>query len=341
MCKILLVDDEHLERKALEIIIKNGLSQATVVGQAESGDEAVRLCAELKPDIIFMDIKIPGINGIQASKIIKEKYPQTIIFILTAYDEFDFAHKAVKIGIDDYILKPAKPEEIVSIIKKYEHKVKHRENILDTQKLMNSILSRRYNDAKINLKALLDSLEASSVENEDESLKKAARIADKMLEISGTMGLKKMKADKYDAAKKFSQIYEFKKARLELEEILKAIFEEIVDNKLYERNDEINAVVNYVEKNYQNRISLEEVADYVNLNPQYLSRLVKKELGIGFTHYVTNLKIEKAKELLSDTDLPILNISLELSYNEPNYFCKVFKKIVGMTPMEYRASRSA
>ena len=54
-------------------------------------------------------------------------------------------------------------------------------------------------------------------------------------------------------------------------------YEEIVDNKLYERNDEINALVIYVEKNYQNRISLEEVADYVNLNPQYLSRLVKKK----------------------------------------------------------------
>ena len=341
MCRILLVDDEHLERKALEIIIKKGVSQASIVGQAESGNEAVRLCSELKPDIIFMDIKIPGINGIQASKIIKEKYPQTIIFILTAYDEFDFAHKAVKIGIDDYILKPAKPEEIVSIIKKYEHKIKYSEGILDIEKLSNHILSRKYNDAKIALKDALDRLEADQNKDEVEKIKKAVTIADKMVEVSTSIGLKKIHTDKYDATKRFSQIHEFKTARIALAEILSKIFEEIVDNKLYDRNDEINAIVNYVERNYQNRISLEEVADYVNLNPQYLSRLVKKELGIGFTHYVTNLKIEKAKELLSDTDLPVLNISLELSYNEPNYFCKVFKKVVGMTPMEYRASKSA
>ncbi|AOT71347.1 response regulator transcription factor [Geosporobacter ferrireducens] len=339
MCRILLVDDEHLERKALEIIIKSGISQASIIGQAESGDEAVKLCNELKPDMIFMDIKIPGINGIEASKIIKEKYPQTIIFILTAYDEFDFAHKAVKIGIDDYILKPAKPEEIISIIKKYEHKVKHRESIVDVQKLSNSILSRKYNDAKTILKEVLDNIEENQDENERERIKKAAVVADKMIEMSTSMGLKKIHPHSYDTAKKFSQIYEFKKARIELTEILDIIFEEIVDKKLYDRNDEMNAIVNYVEKNYQNRISLEEVADYVNLNPQYLSRLVKKELGIGFSNYVTNLKIEKAKELLLETDMPVLNISLELSYNEPNYFCRVFKKIVGMTPMEYRASK--
>ncbi|MEW9123323.1 MAG: response regulator [Thermotaleaceae bacterium] len=325
-----------MERTALEMIIHNGMKEASVIGQAESGEEALRLCEELQPDMIFMDIKIPGINGIDASKIIKEKYPHTMIFILTAYDEFDFARKAVKIGIDDYILKPAKPEEILSIIEKYKSKIKKAEDSMPIEKLIHTIRLRRYSEAKGILEDMLNILECVYDKENEEGVKKANQIADSMVNIAMDIGLKNINGLSDDIERKITVSHEFKKIREELTDILDCIFSEIIDKKLYNASDEILAVVNYIEKNYSNRISLEEIADYINLNPQYLSRLVKKELGIGFSNYVTNLKIEKAKKLLSDTDMPVLNIALELSYNEANYFCKVFKKIVGMTPMEYR-----
>ncbi|WP_416390300.1 helix-turn-helix domain-containing protein [Romboutsia hominis] len=74
----------------------------------------------------------------------------------------------------------------------------------------------------------------------------------------------------------------------------------------------------------------------MNLSPNYLSKTFKKDIGINFITYITNKKIALAKEMLKDTDTPILNISIDLSFNKPNYFSKVFKKIVGLTPSEYR-----
>ncbi len=101
----------------------------------------------------------------------------------------------------------------------------------------------------------------------------------------------------------------------------------------------IQSVINYIEKNYQKGVSLEEAAEHVHLSPFYLSKLFKKQLKINFVSYVTERKIDKAKELLETTDMPILNIALDLNYQEPNYFSKVFKKVVGVTPSEYRKDK--
>ncbi|NLM03550.1 MAG: response regulator, partial [Clostridiales bacterium] len=87
MYKILLVDDEALEREALRIIIERGFSNVEVVGEARFGSEAIILDGKLNPDIILMDIKMPGINGIEATYTIKNRNRDKYIIILTAYDE--------------------------------------------------------------------------------------------------------------------------------------------------------------------------------------------------------------------------------------------------------------
>jgi YesN/AraC family two-component response regulator len=75
------------------------------------------------------------------------------------------------------------------------------------------------------------------------------------------------------------------------------------------------------------------------MSSYYLSKIFKKETGVNFVTYLTERKIEIAKDMLANTDVPIINIALDLSYHEPNYFSKVFKKSTGMTPTEYRKER--
>jgi len=83
----------------------------------------------------------------------------------------------------------------------------------------------------------------------------------------------------------------------------------------------------------------EEVADNIKISPFYLSKIFKKYTGVNFIDYLTKLKIEKAKELLEYTDMPVINIAIELSFNEPNYFARVFRKTAGMTPSKYREEK--
>lgn len=86
----------------------------SVVGEAENGRQAIEMASRLKPDIIIMDIKMPGINGIDAATKILETLPDIIIIILTAYDNFSYAQKAINCGIEGYLLKPIQKKEVVA-----------------------------------------------------------------------------------------------------------------------------------------------------------------------------------------------------------------------------------
>jgi YesN/AraC family two-component response regulator len=98
----------------------------------------------------------------------------------------------------------------------------------------------------------------------------------------------------------------------------------------------MKSVVDYIERNIKRGISLEDVANHVNISTYYLSKIFKKEMGVNFITYVTDRKMDMAKEMLVNTDIPVLNIALDLAYNEANYFSKAFKKKTGLTPSEYR-----
>jgi two-component system response regulator YesN len=98
---------------------------------------------------------------------------------------------------------------------------------------------------------------------------------------------------------------------------------------------EVMEAVKYIEKNLSQRISLEEVSDYLHLSPSYFSRLFKKETGEGFVEFVTRQKVGKAKELLVQTDKTVDEISYSLGYENKSYFLKIFKQYTGATPSEY------
>jgi len=92
----------------------------------------------------------------------------------------------------------------------------------------------------------------------------------------------------------------------------------------------------YIDENYHNPLSLEEVANYVYLSPYYFSHMFKKEVGMTFVEYLTEKRIRKAQQLLMTTDLPISDIAMSVGYPDPNYFGKVYKNITGMAPGESR-----
>ena len=94
--------------------------------------------------------------------------------------------------------------------------------------------------------------------------------------------------------------------------------------------------ISYIDKNYMNNFSLRYVSDLCQVSPSYLSRLFKKVLGCNFAHYVKIVRVSHAKKLLSKTNNSVASISLELGYEDCGYFIKVFKRIEGITPNEYR-----
>jgi len=103
--------------------------------------------------------------------------------------------------------------------------------------------------------------------------------------------------------------------------------------------DTIYKALDYIKKNYHKRITLEEVAGQVFLNPSYFSKIFKSEMKTTFVSYVNNIRINAAKRLLADISIPLTDISLMVGFEDQSYFTKVFKKATGVTPGKYRESR--
>ncbi|MDR3562774.1 MAG: response regulator [Negativicutes bacterium] len=118
MYKLMIVDDEPAEIRFLRWLITNYKLPFTVCGEAGSGEEAVALTENCQPDFVIMDINMPIMDGLEAARRIKTKYPGTKIYILTAHGEFAYAHQSIKIGVEDYLLKPMNPEAMAEVLMK-------------------------------------------------------------------------------------------------------------------------------------------------------------------------------------------------------------------------------
>lgn len=144
MMKILLADDEKYDRETVKHIIKENFLEELEIYEAKNGREAIELSESIRPDIIIIDIKMPGIDGIQALKEIGTSLPNVYSIILTAYDYFDFALEAVKINVKEYLLKPFTKEEIVEkisvgieLVKKEHNK---RKSEIENKEKINTLL---------------------------------------------------------------------------------------------------------------------------------------------------------------------------------------------------------
>lgn len=243
MFKLLIVEDEPLERMALRKIVNREFYNIDIVEDARNGSEAIEKAKFYRPDIILMDIRMPETSGVDAQKKIIQFHPTVKSIILTAYSDFNYAKEAIKYGVADYLLKPAKPEDIKKAINK----------VIDSIQMNPSLNSHIY------------------LEN----------------------------TEKYD--------------------------QPILQN-----------AISFIEKNFTKDLRLKEIADLIHLNPQYFSRLFKKETGLTFKEYVTKLRIGKAKRLLLNTDMPIYRIASEIGFSDAAYFSKVFLKYEHQSPFSYK-----
>lgn len=518
MYKLIIADDEALARYVFRTIISNNLPNIEIVDEVDNGIDALELAKRLKPDIVVLDIKMPGMNGIEVASQILEELPDTIIYILTAYDNFEYIQKALEIGVKAYFLKPLKKDEVVSKINKSLSKFennrikKTEKSFIDsfvreelTLKLIQGSLIRdkfdqylqflglsmeagyfmsftpdenNLNDDKLEHKlgVIAEIVESVFQKRKKEYFKikfgknitffnllkkkvfinkaKEGRtgIAQEIIDIcknNGTsiscgigniyhdinkykdsykesvIALKSSKSNgnyvKYEDMNRKQKesiqrypynveknLYEsikmrdFGNAKKEFENIIQWIIEkdfsleegkeyftefliivkrEIIENfnlnekcfvedsfrineidtfKTIEmllamiRNDLI-IVFDKLEKNelsteksnldkLQNIIiddklldfNLQELADKLGISPQYLSRIFKEKYGMNFIDYITNKKLQHAKSLLINTEKSIKEISVITGYTDPNYFSRVFKKFMNVTPNKYR-----
>ncbi len=155
--KILIADDEKLVRYSLMSMIEEMKLSTEIVGEAGNGEEMIDLVNKRSPDIAFVDIKMPRLNGLDAIKIAREISPRTKWIILTSYSEFDYAKEAISLGAAAYLLKPVSPEELSETIN----------DMIKENKKENIVLNEKF-ESKIN--ALFNN--TSSLQHEQDIISK-------------------------------------------------------------------------------------------------------------------------------------------------------------------------
>ena len=103
--------------------------------------------------------------------------------------------------------------------------------------------------------------------------------------------------------------------------------------------DVVKQAKQYIELNYAKDIDLDEVSKYLQISPYYFSKLFKKKTGKNFIEYLTQIRMEHAKILLSSSSMSMKEICMEVGYSDANYFSRAFKKNVGLSPTEYKEER--
>lgn len=235
--KIVIIDDEPKIRKGLGKIISMHPGWYVLETFAD-GESAIAYLTQADADVIVTDIHMPGISGLDMLEQLREVCKNAVFVILSGYGKFEYAQRAIDLGVKKYLMKPTSPEEVTQALEQ--------------------------------------------IEEERGSAKRTA------------------------------------------------VFQQPTNNLIVLRAKE------YIERNYRKKFTLSDMAADLYVSPNYLSDLFKKNTGLKFSDYLTEVRLEKAKEYLMNIHYKVGDISALVGFTDARYFSSTFRKKYQMTPLEFR-----
>lgn len=349
--KVLIVDDEHLERALIKLGTNWSEYGFEIVGEADSGQSALEKIKELKPEVVFTDICMPFMDGLELSSRLREIYPDIRVVIITGHREFEYAQRALRYGVTEFLLKPIKSREIQEVIQRLKNEI-HREKEA-VEQFASLILEVDWKELSFHLK---NGIKDKILDLIDGYLSRVAELGN--IEITTVRMLctnivSALTTVLSDMGKKISDIFEAeydiyakigKADSLEdASAVLKDFAEKIIDYINFSKGKKVNELVErakeYIEQNYtKEEIGLGDIAAKLFVNQSYLSRVFKVETGDSITEYISKLRINKSIEYITGTNLKVYEIAEKVGISDPHYFSICFKKYTGKSVNEYKKS---
>lgn len=329
--RILLADDEQIERMALAKRLVKHFGDSLAISEAVNGADALEVFKRERSQIAIMDISMPEMNGAEAAEHIRGMDEDCVIIFLTAYDDFAYAKRAIVIRALDYLLKPCDEDELVSVMEE----------------------AMRLTDRRALQKARESGLTAGTVPDGHIPVGQGGNAPGTQeggalgIQEGGALGTQEgfapgtqegdapgipfgdtpgTAAGMGDGSGRSDTIPQGGHG---LEDAGAARMAQAAET-----------MREYIRNNYMKEISMQDAARVMNYSDAYFCKLFKQCFDQNFTSYLTNFRVNEAKKLLKNRNISVKDVGMQVGYYDSNYFAKVFKRITGMIPSEYRDSRT-
>ncbi|MCR4694686.1 MAG: response regulator [Pseudobutyrivibrio sp.] len=351
--KILIVDDDRYILEDLTATVDwDGLGFEPPL-TASSAREALNLFESQDIDILLTDIDMPGSTGLDLLRTLRKQGSEVTAIFLTNYAEFDYAREALKLDSLQYLLKPVDYEELQEILRDAIEirRTKNREEGLLSDLLMyrNSSENAEIDTGVLDLYLLRNEYDKFLAYLQDFIKKIDERNGlDKVALVSLDVDVSKAVYDKLknngqDPAKIFctQEYHSLARAAASSKSDFMAYTDYLIKAVRGALSDSSDAnmpaaIKQYIDQNFTSPISRNILSEIFYLDPDYGSRIFKKEYGVTFSGYIQQKRLDLAKSMLEETSLPVSAISEQVGYDDYSYFTRVFRKTVGITPVEYR-----
>ena len=374
--KILIADDEELVRAGLKDTLLT-IKPAADVFEAVNGRDLIKKVKSFFPEICFVDIRMPGISGLEAIEQLTGEFPDIIWIILSGYSDFDYARKALNLGAIDYLLKPASENEVAAALEKaIERRVdsqmlKREKFEYHVSGILNNSSSAEFDDYLIEIERYAAMIFVSGKKDVAESLTMQSKLFTHLRRIidvdsfAGNSGLfnildglpaviaggdnpEDMIKKLYNSIPEYYSQYSiiFSPVKESLPELLN-YFEaaselkiESISINVDENSDRSSRIVSQAEKliikQYNEPIGVAQIAEQLNVTPNYLSSLFKKYKNVSFTKFITDIRLNEAPKLLEVPGMTVKDAASKLGYMSSRHFARLFRERYGMPPSDYR-----
>lgn len=342
---LLVADDMAIVRSTVINVVKREKLNIYPITEASSGEEAVNLARQTQPDIVLIDIKMPGLDGLQAASTIRAEQPNVKIVVLSAYHEFSYVRRALKLGAIDYLLKPVRPSKLVSFLaqiqtqvqKEQKEALKNKEAKQIEQDLLESVLLGQSQTSLELMTRLVENLSGDTEKSFETIQVYLLRLMvllfqavdDSVTPATGIVDLSQCQMTELFSLPDITEVRSWASNCL-LELIAMSHFAS-------QNRDPVQQAIRFIDENYHRpNITFDEIASAVHLSSSHLAALFKAKAGISYIKYLTSRRIEHAKTLLRTSNLTVADVAEAVGYQTVSNFYRLFQRETGMTPTAYR-----
>lgn len=340
MIRTVIVDDEYIARKGLRETIDWGRYDMTIVGEADSGRQALELVKHEQTDLMLVDITMPGMTGLELIRELRKAAPEVLSVVVTCHVGFEYAREAIREGAIDYLVKTELAEEDGA-----------EENLLRISRKVHRLLERRSGQDGLTQESEAQILKSLDEEiwfmdrRELEILLEAARA------LPAVSSAFRRRVN--EVLKEQQSLYRISEDRVSMEipeeiytaEMLAGCLERTANDvytwfaEMGYREEILLSVlqaVNYLMHNLGEAGNQTELCERFAISRSYFSRIFRDILGVNFLDYVQYARIQEAKKLLRRRNVKTDEVAAAVGLDNVKYFNKIFSHATGMSPAAYR-----